>query len=142
MQQFDRRPTAHREPARALTPLIILFGVGPEITAECSTSAAGAGVGLAKVKSLFSACATLRTSASRPLLVFASADTKWWDRSVLEDHVANAEGSLRWVSEADSDVVGRDIVAWAVDASRPKRLAAANGRLANAPRRGGSAARA
>jgi hypothetical protein len=127
-----------------LTPLVIIFGVGPEITAECSVRAAGASVGLAKVKSLFSACSTVQTATPRPLLVFGSTDTKWWDRSVLEDHVARADGSLRWVSEADADAVGRDITTWAVEAARPRRIAAATGRLAKAPapRTGGSVRRA
>lgn len=136
MQHPDRRRTAPGElGAKVSSPLLILFRVGPDITAECSGIAADASIGLAKVKHLFAACAAVQTSVPRRLMVIGSEDTKWWDRAILEEHVARVDASLRWVSETTSAIVARDLLAWAVAASLPPRFASIPGRLPRTPAR-------
>jgi hypothetical protein len=140
MPQYDPRPTALREPAPGVSsPLLLLFGVGPEIAAECAAIAADASLGLVKVKHLFAACATVQTSVPRRLMVIGAAHTKWWDRVILEEHVARVDASVRWVSETSSVSLARDVSEWALAASRPPRAAPTTGRVALAPRRIGGA---
>ena len=101
-------------------PALILYGVGPEIAAECDRIASELRLARAEVKHLQAACVALKAHPRAMLL--ASVTIRSWDRAVVEEHAARAGVPLRWVAaEHAPDDVGAEVRSWAVDTLRRAR---------------------
>jgi hypothetical protein len=125
MQSNQARPPFARG-IRAVAPLavpppaLILYGVPPDVAAECERVASELRLARAEVKHLQAACIALKAH-SRAILL-ASATIRPWDRTVVEEHAARAGVPLRWVApDHHPDDVAADVRTWATDTMRRER---------------------
>jgi hypothetical protein len=101
-------------------PALILYGVSPEVAAECERVARELRLARAEVKHLQAACVALKTHARAILLV--ASTIRSWDRTVVEEHAARAGIPLRWVTADQHPIfIADDVRAWAVDTLRRAR---------------------
>lgn len=101
-------------------PALILYGVAPDVAAECERVASELRLARAEVKHLQAACVALKAHPRAMLL--ASATIRSWDREVVEEHAARAGVPLRWVAaDHDPDDVAAEVRTWATDTMRRAR---------------------
>jgi hypothetical protein len=101
-------------------PALILYGVPPDVAAECESIAGELRLVRAEVKHLQAACAALKAHP-RAILVAAVA-IRSWDRAVVVEHAARAGVPLRWIApDHDPDDVAADVRAWASETLRRDR---------------------
>jgi hypothetical protein len=109
---------AWRPPAPTLT--LILYGVGPDVAAECTALATELHIGRSEVKHLQAACIALK--AHPHAFLVAGVSIRPWDRAVLEEHAARAGTPLRWVTtESEAEDVAALVRTWATESARRSR---------------------
>lgn len=101
-------------------PSLILYGVAPDVAAECEGIATELRLARTEVKHLQAACAALK--AHPRAILIASAAIRSWDREVIEEHAIRAGIPLRWVTmDHTADEVAAYVRAWAMDTLRRAR---------------------
>lgn len=101
-------------------PALILYGVPPDVAAECERVASELRLARAEVKHLQAACIALKAHPRAMLL--AGATIRPWDRTVVEEHAARSGVPLRWVAaDHHPDDVAAEVRTWAADTMRKER---------------------
>jgi hypothetical protein len=121
----SRPPLLARPPRGAAAvapppPALILYGLAPDVSAECERIATELRLARAEVKHLQAACVALK--AHPRAMVLASATIRPWDREVVEEHAGRAGATLRWVATDHApEEVAADVRSWATETLRRSR---------------------